>query len=100
MEDFVALILIFGGGTVVALSMSPIGRALADRIRGHSATGSADEVRRLRESQEDMASELESVRHDVGELQERLDFTERLLARKREDPAFPPQPNAERPVQG
>ena len=101
MEDVIALVLIFGGGTVVALAMSPIGRAIADRIRGQSAAGNSDEVRRLQASQEEMASDLESVRRDVGELQERLDFTERMLAQKREGlPAIPPRPSTPRPVQG
>ena len=33
MEDILAIVLIFGGSTAVLLAFSPIGRALADRIR-------------------------------------------------------------------
>ena len=35
MEDIVALIMIFGGGATIAISFSPVGKAIADRIRGH-----------------------------------------------------------------
>ena len=88
MEDILAVLLIFGGGTLVALAMSPIGRAIAARIQGHGPGGEAD-VRALRESHEALTSELEAVRQDLVELQERVDFTERVLARKRDEPSLP-----------
>lgn len=75
MEDILALILIFGGGATVALSFSPVGRAWADRIRGRSAEPVQDPA---------VYEELERLRHEVSELQERVDFTERLLAQTRE----------------
>ncbi len=55
---------------------SSVGRALADRIR-HGATPHAqpDPV---------LYDELERVRHELGELQERVDFTERLLSQSQE----------------
>jgi hypothetical protein len=85
MEDIVTLILIFGGGACIALSFSPIGRALADRIRGKSATlGGADVRTELVEHKEALDQELEAVRREVAELAERLDFAERLLAKNRE----------------
>ena len=34
MEDILAIILIFGGGTTIAISFSPVGKAIAERIRG------------------------------------------------------------------
>ena len=59
----------------------PIGRALADRLAGRS--GSDDrEVLELR-------GDVESLRHELTELQERLDFAERMLARQNER-ALPP----------
>jgi hypothetical protein len=91
MEDILAVILIFGGGTLVALAMSPIGRAIGARISGQAAAGSSDELKSLRESQESLATELDTARQDIAELQERLDFTERMLARRRDDPALPPE---------
>ena len=77
MEDILALILIFGGGTAVALSFSPVGRALAARIRGDSHSVSPDP---------ELRAEVDLLRQDVVELQERLDFTERMLS-QRADPA-------------
>jgi hypothetical protein len=38
-------------------------------------------VRYLQEGQETLLEEVETLRHEMGELQERIDFTERLLAR-------------------
>ena len=84
MEDILALILIFGGGACIAMSFSPIGRALADRIRGKSASAGADNRAELAEHKEALDQELEAVRREVAELAERLDFAERLLAKNRE----------------
>ncbi len=75
MEDIIALVLIFGGAAAVALSFSPVGRALADRIRGQAAAPMRDPA---------LVEELDQLRQEVGELHERVDFTERLLAQKRE----------------
>lgn len=74
MEDILAIVLIFGGATVVGLSFSPVGRALAERIRGRSQVLPDPEV----------FAELDQLRADVTELQERVDFAERLLSRQRE----------------
>jgi hypothetical protein len=85
MEDILALILIFGGGACIALAFSPIGRAVADRIRGKSSSGDGGEVRtELAEHKDALNQELETVRREVAELAERLDFAERLLAKNRE----------------
>lgn len=72
-EGVIAVMGIFGGGTLVLLSMSPIGKAIAERIRhGKGTIGPDPEV----------LGELEQLRNDVTELQERVDFTERMLAQK------------------
>ena len=85
MEDILTIVLLFGGGAVVAVSFSPIGRALADRIRGKSAGTGSDEIRaELADHKQAVADEVESVRRELGELAERLDFAERLLAKTRE----------------
>jgi hypothetical protein len=75
MEGVLAITFIFGGGTLFLLSMSPVGKALAERIRGHSAQSGADP---------ELVAEVEALRQDVAELHERVDFTERLLSQKRE----------------
>ena len=77
MEGVLAIILIFGGGTTILLSFSPVGRALAARIRGEVPVAPPDP---------ELRADLEQLRHDVADLQERLDFTERVLS-QRPDPA-------------
>lgn len=76
MEDILALLLIFGGGTVTALSFSPVGRAIADRLRGRTLPHA--------ETHPDVVEELDRLRSEMIEVQERLDFAERLLATPRE----------------
>jgi hypothetical protein len=75
MEDILALLLIFGGGTLVAISFSPIGRALAERIRGGRSASETDPA---------LLDELDRMRAELAELHERVDFTERLLAKAKE----------------
>jgi hypothetical protein len=75
MEGILAIIFIFGGGTLFLLATSPIGKAIAERIR-HSGPGPAMDP--------ELLAEVDGLRHDVAELAERLDFAERLLAAKRE----------------
>ena len=78
-EDILALLLIFGGGTLVAISFSPVGRAIAERIRGRTAAEPDPEV----------YAELQHLRREMAELQERVDFAERLLAKAREREQLP-----------
>jgi hypothetical protein len=82
-EGILAIVFIFGGGSLFLLAISPVGRAFADRIRG-GASVSYDSVRRLEASHQEVLEELEAVRRDMVELQERMDFAERVLAKKRE----------------
>jgi hypothetical protein len=83
-EDIIAIVLLFGGGTLIALSLSPIGRAMADRIKGVGSGSSGDVVRQLEETQGHVLDELDALRQEVADVHERLDFTERLLANQRE----------------
>jgi len=69
------VLIVFGGGMLVVLSKTEIGRAIADRIRGETLGGVPDRA---------LIDEVDRLRHDVTELQERLDFAERMLAAKRE----------------
>jgi hypothetical protein len=88
MEDILAITFIFGGGSIFLLAISPIGRAVADRIRGQGG-GGGEALRQLQESQEVLGEELEVVRRELVDLQERLDFAERLLARGRDSGSVP-----------
>ena len=66
------------------VAIGPIGRALADRLRGRNKESElkSGEVEALRD-------ELYAVRQQVAELAERQDFTERLLAQAREKGLLP-----------
>ena len=77
----VAIMAILALGTVLAFLAFPVGRALADRMRGSIKGAGAEELKALRE---DVRNELDGMRHDMGELAERVDFAERLLAKQRE----------------
>ncbi len=74
MEDILAIIFLFGGGTLVILSFSPLGKALAERIRHGKQALPAPEIDPA------LFEELDQMRAELGEIHERLDFTERLLA--------------------
>jgi hypothetical protein len=78
MEEILAVILTLGGGTLFLLAISPIGRAIADRIR---ATGN---VGRGTPSPDAVTEEVEALRREVAELAERMDFLERLQAKPRD----------------
>ena len=85
MEEVLGLmfgICVFGGGTFWLLSVSPIGRALADRIRGGGQGVSDEHLAKIGESQVALLEELDALRHEMAEVQERVDFAERLLTRR------------------
>ena len=73
-EGVLAIILIFGGGTLFLLSISPVGKALADRLRGRTEPAQDPEL----------LAEVDALRQEVAELHERVDFTERMLAETHE----------------
>jgi hypothetical protein len=64
-----------------ALLAFPLVRALAERIRPRADVEIKDELQGLRE---DVLTELRDMRREVAELGERVDFTERLLAKQRD----------------
>jgi hypothetical protein len=70
MEGLFAITFIFGGGTLFLLSISPVGKALAERIRGHAPPAHDPEL----------LAEVDALRQEVAELHERVDFAERLLS--------------------
>jgi hypothetical protein len=77
----VAIMAIIAIGTVLAFLAFPVGRALADRMRGSIKGAAGEDLKALRE---DLRTEIDGMRHDMGELAERVDFAERLLAKQRE----------------
>ena len=80
MEGVVALlipIVAVSGFFAWMISLSPVGKAFAERLRG--GTGPSGGAA----ASDAVLQELEQLRHDVAELAERVDFTERLLAKPR-----------------
>jgi hypothetical protein len=75
MTGVLFVLIVFGGGMVMVLSKTEIGRAVAERIRREGVPNATDPA---------LIEEVERLRHDVVELQERMEFAERLLAAKRE----------------
>jgi hypothetical protein len=69
-EVFLSVIAMVGFG----LLAFPLVRAVSERIRPRADAG----------IKEDVLTELRDLRREVGELGERVDFTERLLARQRD----------------
>jgi len=76
MEDVVAIIFLFGGATAVLLAFSPVGKALAERIRGRTHAGSGPDP--------DTLAEIDQLRLELTDVQERLDFAERLMTQQRD----------------
>ncbi len=74
-EGVLAITFLFGGGALVGISFSPIGRALADRLRHGKVPLEAPQVDPA------IYEELDQLRTEMSELQERVDFTERLLSK-------------------
>jgi hypothetical protein len=81
MEDILAIVFLFGGGTAIAISFSPVGKAIADRIRGRSVIADTDPA---------LLADFDDMRAQLSELQERVDFAERLLAKDRDPKALEP----------
>ena len=75
MEGILAITFIFGGGTLFLLSLSPVGKAIAERIRSHGTVPMQDP---------ELLAEVDALRREVSELGERVDFTERLLMQQQE----------------
>jgi hypothetical protein len=73
LEDILAICFLFGGGTIAAIAYSSIGRAIADRIRGGADTPDPH-----------VLEELERMRIEMSEMQERLDFAERMISQQKE----------------
>jgi hypothetical protein len=67
----------------VAIFRGPLGKALGERIAGrHDDVAAAPEIDQLR-------SELDEIRYRLTDMEERLDFTERVLTQERDRGALP-----------
>jgi hypothetical protein len=78
-NEVIALMAVVAGFVVV---LFPLVRALAERIRPRAIeAGVREELQALRE---DLLAEMQQTRREIGDLNERIDFTERLLVKKAE----------------
>jgi hypothetical protein len=68
-------IISIGGFFAWMISISPVGKAYAERVRGQHRGGSD-------EDHEELLQALDDLRRDVSQLAERVDFTERMLAKR------------------
>jgi len=71
-------IIAVGGFFAWMISLSPLGKALAERLR-HGPVP----PRGTTEDHEELVESLEQLRREVAELAERVDFTERLLGQQK-----------------
>jgi hypothetical protein len=80
MEGVLALlipIVAVGGFFAWMISLSPVGKAYAERLRHGPANAGASE------DHAELAESVEQLRREVAELAERVDFTERLLGQQK-----------------
>ncbi len=83
-EAIVAIVLITVTAVIGAVWMfTPLIKAWARRIEGKGADPE------LRQDVDDVRREMEGLRHELLETQERLDFAERLLSQRREAERLP-----------
>jgi hypothetical protein len=81
LNDLAAVVLLLGAGLIVAALIWPLIRAFARRIEGGAAGAEMQaEVDTLRER----VRQLEELAPRMAELEDRLDFTERVVAQGRE----------------
>ena len=86
----IPLMVLFVSIAAVFIMRGPFGRAMAERLSGRARSGTEDQdVRELK-------GEVEELRNQLTDVQERLDFAERVLARKDDRVAVVLQREAER----
>ena len=80
-QDAIVVLVIVIGVVAVKLLRGPLGHAIADRMRGSAPPDPA------------MAEELEALKGRLAEVEERLDFAERLLAKTEQAERLPGRSN-------
>jgi hypothetical protein len=83
-SPFIVPVAMFLTVGAVLIFRGPIGRALAERIAGRVPAGGDPHT------DEALRTEMEEMRFRLTELEERVDFAERMLARGRDTGALPP----------
>ena len=73
-------IIAVGGFFAWMISLSPLGKAFAERLRH----GPVPPTQQGSTERDELAATVDALRQEVAELAERVDFTERLLTKARE----------------
>jgi Tfp pilus assembly protein PilO len=81
LEGIAAVVLLLGAGLIVAALIWPLIRALARRIEGATP---GTEVQAELDGLRERVRQLEEMQPRMAELEERVDFTERIVAKTRE----------------
>lgn len=90
-SPFVVPVVLFVMIGLSVILRGPLGQAIADRVRGGATDMGSDP--RVREELDSLRLEVDELRGQLAEAHERIDFAERLLAR-RDELAPLPQPKA------
>jgi hypothetical protein len=80
------VVFVLGPIATLAVSYTPLGRALIERLRGHV---SDSPLRDIQDEIVRLGDQMVEHDHRINELHERLDFAERLLARGSDVPDEP-----------
>jgi len=86
LEGIAAIVLLLGAGLIIAGLIWPLIRALAKRIEGG---GPSAEMQTELDSLRERVRLLEDIAPRMSELEERVDFTERIVAQGREPDRLP-----------
>jgi hypothetical protein len=86
LQDMAAVVLLLGVGLILAALIWPLIKAIARRIEGGAANA---EVRTELEGLRERVRQLEEMQPRMAELEERVDFTERIVAQGREPDRLP-----------
>ena len=84
LEVFIPIVAI--GGFFALMIVRTFTKAYTAKLQAGSQAGPALEAR-----QEELAAAVEELRREMAELAERVDFTERLLAKGRDERLAPPR---------
>ena len=68
----------------IVIFRGPLGKAIGERIAGHHQVEGD-----VAAETEALQADVEELRHRLGEVEERLDFTERLLSRQKDSNLLP-----------
>jgi hypothetical protein len=81
LEGIAAVVLLLGAGLILAALIWPLARAFARRIEGG---GPSLEMQGELDGLRERVRQLEEMQARMAELEERVDFTERVVAKTRE----------------